>query len=78
MLIYLGAWTFSDTPDAEIIVDNEELKFKQCVYNWWDHSLAIGNKYCVHSCLLTTEISDILVPRHFAKSSHIHAIISLV
>lgn len=24
------------------IVDSMGLKFKQCVYNWWDHSLAIG------------------------------------
>lgn len=24
------------------IVDSNGLKFKQCVYNWWDHSLAIG------------------------------------
>lgn len=24
------------------IVDSYGLKFKQCVYNWWDHSLAIG------------------------------------
>lgn len=23
-------------------MDSEGLKFKQCVYNWWDHSLAIG------------------------------------
>jgi G protein-coupled receptor 158 len=42
MLIYLGTWTLSDTPTAEEIVDNEDLRFKQCVYNWWDHSLAIG------------------------------------
>lgn len=42
MLIYLGTWTLSDTPTAEDIVDNDGLRFKQCVYNWWDHSLAIG------------------------------------
>ncbi|XP_045475935.1 probable G-protein coupled receptor CG31760 [Harmonia axyridis] len=42
MLIYLGTWTVSDTPTAEDILDNEGLRFKQCVYNWWDHSLAIG------------------------------------
>lgn len=42
MLIYLGTWTLSDTPTAEEIMDNEELRFKQCTYNWWDHSLAIG------------------------------------
>lgn len=27
------------------ITDSEGLKFKQCTYNWWDHSLAIGNSY---------------------------------
>ncbi|XP_050311439.1 probable G-protein coupled receptor CG31760 isoform X2 [Anthonomus grandis grandis] len=42
MLIYLGTWTLSDTPTAEEIMDNKGLRFKQCVYNWWDHSLAIG------------------------------------
>ncbi|CAG9767118.1 unnamed protein product [Ceutorhynchus assimilis] len=42
MLIYLGTWTLSDTPTAEEIVDHEGLRFKQCAYNWWDHSLAIG------------------------------------
>ncbi|XP_076275307.1 putative G-protein coupled receptor CG31760 [Rhynchophorus ferrugineus] len=42
MLIYLGTWTLSDTPTAEEIVDNDGLRFKQCTYNWWDHSLAIG------------------------------------
>jgi G protein-coupled receptor 158 len=45
MLIYLGTWTLSDTPTAEEIVDNEDLRFKQCVYNWWDHSLAIGKSH---------------------------------
>lgn len=42
MLIYLGTWTLSATPYAEIIRDKYELKFMQCSYNWWDHSLAIG------------------------------------
>ncbi|XP_056641036.1 probable G-protein coupled receptor CG31760 isoform X2 [Diorhabda sublineata] len=42
MLIYLGTWTVSDTPNTEEIVDNAGLRFKQCLYNWWDHSLAIG------------------------------------
>lgn len=42
MLIYLGTWTLSATPYAEVIRDSKELKFKQCSYNWWDHSLAIG------------------------------------
>ncbi|KAI8439337.1 hypothetical protein MSG28_013161 [Choristoneura fumiferana] len=42
MLVYLGTWTLSSPPDAEDITDNKGLKFKQCTYNWWDHSLAIG------------------------------------
>ncbi|KAH9390281.1 G-protein coupled receptor [Tyrophagus putrescentiae] len=42
MAIYLAAWTISDTPQAVYIVDWNELKFKQCDYNWWDHSLLIG------------------------------------
>lgn len=42
MLIYLGTWTLSATPFAEVIRDSRDLKFKQCSYNWWDHSLAIG------------------------------------
>ncbi|KAJ6649502.1 putative G-protein coupled receptor [Pseudolycoriella hygida] len=42
MLIYLGTWTLSATPTAEVIKDKHGLKFKQCSYNWWDHSLAIG------------------------------------
>lgn len=42
MLIYLGTWTLSATPVAEVIRDSVDLKFKQCSYNWWDHSLAIG------------------------------------
>ncbi|XP_041982226.1 probable G-protein coupled receptor CG31760 [Aricia agestis] len=42
MLVYLGTWTLSAPPDAEVITDNLGLKFKQCTYNWWDHSLAIG------------------------------------
>lgn len=46
MLIYLGTWTVSAPPYAEVIADNHDLKFYQCSYNWWDHSLAIG-KYIV-------------------------------
>ncbi|XP_012214859.2 probable G-protein coupled receptor CG31760 isoform X3 [Linepithema humile] len=42
MLIYLGTWTVSAPPYAEVIADNHDLKFYQCSYNWWDHSLAIG------------------------------------
>ncbi|KAG8238877.1 hypothetical protein J437_LFUL018659, partial [Ladona fulva] len=42
MLIYLGTWTLGSPPDAEDIRDQSGLIFKQCTYNWWDHSLAIG------------------------------------
>ncbi|XP_055635409.1 probable G-protein coupled receptor CG31760 isoform X2 [Toxorhynchites rutilus septentrionalis] len=42
MLIFLGTWTLSAPPMAEKIVDQNGLIFKQCSYNWWDHSLAIG------------------------------------
>ncbi|XP_012340711.1 probable G-protein coupled receptor CG31760 isoform X7 [Apis florea] len=42
MLIYLGTWTLSAPPYAEEIADNYGLKFNQCSFNWWDHSLAIG------------------------------------
>ncbi|XP_049535012.1 probable G-protein coupled receptor CG31760 [Anopheles darlingi] len=42
MFIYLGTWTLSAPPDAEKIEDQHGLIFKQCSYNWWDHSLAIG------------------------------------
>ncbi|XP_046988866.1 probable G-protein coupled receptor CG31760 [Schistocerca americana] len=42
MLIYLGTWTLSAPPTAEEIHDSIGLRFKQCSYNWWDHSLAIG------------------------------------
>ncbi|XP_012273164.1 probable G-protein coupled receptor CG31760 [Orussus abietinus] len=42
MLIYLGTWTLSAPPYAEVIADSHGLKFYQCSYNWWDHSLAIG------------------------------------
>lgn len=42
MLIYLGTWTLSAPPYAEVIADNYDLKFYQCSFNWWDHSLAIG------------------------------------
>ncbi|XP_034230220.1 probable G-protein coupled receptor CG31760 [Thrips palmi] len=42
MLIFLGAWTLSMPPQAEVIRDSAGLAFKQCQYNWWDHSLSIG------------------------------------
>ncbi|XP_034935933.1 probable G-protein coupled receptor CG31760 isoform X2 [Chelonus insularis] len=42
MLIYLSTWTLSAPPDAHVIADSQGLEFYQCDYNWWDHSLAIG------------------------------------
>lgn len=42
MLIYLGTWTLSAPPRGEDIKDSDGLVFKQCTYNWWDHSIAIG------------------------------------
>ncbi|XP_076361072.1 putative G-protein coupled receptor CG31760 isoform X2 [Tachypleus tridentatus] len=42
MGIYLGSWTISSPPEAIYIEDWFNLKFRQCDYNWWDHSLAIG------------------------------------
>ena len=44
MLIFLGAWTLSAPPQAEVIKDSRGLAFKQCQYNWWDHSLSIGER----------------------------------
>ncbi|XP_039301535.1 probable G-protein coupled receptor CG31760 [Nilaparvata lugens] len=42
MLIYLSTWTISAPPYAQQIKDGGGLLFKQCLFNWWDHSLAIG------------------------------------
>lgn len=42
VLVYLGAWTLSATPGTDVITDYGGLKFKQCTYDWWDHSLAMG------------------------------------
>ncbi|KAI1303642.1 putative G-protein coupled receptor [Halotydeus destructor] len=42
MAIYLSTWTISAPPAAVYIQDWAGLKFKICQYNWWDHSLAIG------------------------------------
>lgn len=42
MLIYLSTWTLSAPPYAVQIRDSYGLLFKQCLFNWWDHSLAIG------------------------------------
>ena len=40
--VYLGAWTLSDPPRGEFILTGPTMRFTQCSYNWWDHSLAIG------------------------------------
>ncbi|XP_071439411.1 probable G-protein coupled receptor CG31760 [Hetaerina americana] len=45
MIIYLGTWTLGSPPTAENIRDWHGLIFKQCSYNWWDHSLAIGEVF---------------------------------
>lgn len=42
MGIYLGAWIVSAAPQAVHIRDWNGLRFKICEYNWWDHSLSIG------------------------------------
>ncbi|KAK3855492.1 hypothetical protein Pcinc_038112, partial [Petrolisthes cinctipes] len=42
VLVYLGAWTLSATPSAYYIGDYNDLQFKQCKYDWWDHALALG------------------------------------
>ncbi|GAB6023026.1 hypothetical protein CHUAL_007117 [Chamberlinius hualienensis] len=42
MVIYLSTWTVSSPPTSIYIVDYNNLHFKQCTYDWWDHSLAIG------------------------------------
>lgn len=42
VLVYLMAWTLSATPSAIYIKDYNHLKFKLCKYDWWDHSLAMG------------------------------------
>lgn len=43
--VYLGAWTASDPPTGEFILTGPTMKFTQCTYNWWDHSLAIGKRF---------------------------------
>lgn len=43
--VYLGAWTASDPPTGEFILTGPTMKFTQCTYNWWDHSLAIGKTF---------------------------------
>ncbi|XP_045115440.1 probable G-protein coupled receptor CG31760 [Portunus trituberculatus] len=42
MLVYLGAWSLSATPSAEVKAADSGLKYMQCKYDWWDHSLAAG------------------------------------
>lgn len=43
--IYISIFPFSVfcfASSVSQINDANGLKFKQCIYNWWDHSLAIG------------------------------------
>ena len=42
MSIFLGTWVISDPPKEVYITDWNKLKFSICEYNWFDHSLAIG------------------------------------
>ncbi|UYV68823.1 GPRMGL2 [Cordylochernes scorpioides] len=42
MAIYLGTWTISSPPQGVFLVDWNGLRYRQCEFNWWDHSLAIG------------------------------------
>jgi hypothetical protein len=56
MLIYLGTWTLSAPPTAEQIRDQAGLRFKQCSYNWWDHSLAIGEHSILGYIILTVSL----------------------
>nr|XP_018917299.1 PREDICTED: probable G-protein coupled receptor CG31760 isoform X1 [Bemisia tabaci] len=42
IIIYLSTWTLNDPPHGVNIRDYRGLLFKQCSYNWWDHSLAAG------------------------------------
>lgn len=42
MSIFLGTWVISDPPKEVYIFDWNKLKFSICEYNWFDHSLAIG------------------------------------
>lgn len=40
--IFLGTWTISSPPEGIYIKDWSGLKFKICEYNWWDHTIALG------------------------------------
>ncbi|OQR68327.1 hypothetical protein BIW11_12984 [Tropilaelaps mercedesae] len=40
--IFLGTWTISSPPEGVYIKDWSGLKFKICEYNWWDHTIALG------------------------------------
>jgi len=42
MIIYLSTWTVSDPPAAVDVFLTTGRKFAQCDYNWWDHSIALG------------------------------------
>ena len=57
MAVYLGAWTLSATPHGETILTGT-MKFTQCSYNWWDHSLAIGKYHwnCYSESLLLLQL----------------------
>lgn len=69
MLIYLGAWTLSDPPEAEVIKDSTGLKFKQCTFNWWDHSIAIGKVYSLTFLANITNIFFIFITCLFSFST---------
>jgi hypothetical protein len=64
MLIYLGTWTLSAPPNGEDIFDNSGLRFKQCTYNWWDHSLAIGQcRFFLLSFQLCTPLARVAIQK---------------
>ena len=61
MAIYLSTWTISAPPEAIYLVDWNGLKFKQCDYNWWDHSLVIGlSLISIHYFLINLSLNQIL------------------
>jgi len=43
ILVYMGAWTLSDPPQAVLEKEAEtNLKFWRCSNDWWDYCLAAG------------------------------------
>uniref|UniRef100_A0A2H8THM9 Putative G-protein coupled receptor CG31760 n=1 Tax=Melanaphis sacchari TaxID=742174 RepID=A0A2H8THM9_9HEMI len=43
ILVYMGAWTFSDPPQAVLEKETEtNLRFWKCSNDWWDYCLAAG------------------------------------